>query len=77
MNWRNQIQQGTFKNIPFFTKSTNTVFSRNLVSHSYLLTEDIVTQDLGRKADQYQMEIFFLGDNYFLNKIFELPHKAE
>lgn len=68
MNWRNQIQQGTFKNIPFFTKSTNTVFSRNLVSHSYLLTEDIVTQDLGRKADQYQMEIFFLGADYFLQR---------
>jgi prophage DNA circulation protein len=32
------------------------------------LTEDIVTQDLGRKADQYQMEIFFLGDNYFLQR---------
>lgn len=68
MNWRNQIQQGTFKNIPFFTKSTNTVFNRNLVSHSYLLTEDIVTQDLGRKADQYQMEIFFLGADYFLQR---------
>jgi prophage DNA circulation protein len=68
MNWQNQIQPGSFKNVNFNTRSTNTTFGRNLISYSYLLTEDVVTQDLGRKSEQYNLEIFFIGANYMQDR---------
>lgn len=68
MAWRDQIQKGSFKGINFHTRITETTISRNVVNHSYVLTNDVFSEDLGRQADQYSLEIFFVGDNYFAER---------
>jgi prophage DNA circulation protein len=68
MAWKDQILAGSFKGLNFKTRSTDTGFTRNIISHSYVLTNDVFSEDLGKQADQYTLEIFFIGDNYFTER---------
>lgn len=64
MSWRDRLQPGSFRGIPFQTKSVDTTRSRNVITKSYLLTEDVTSKDLGRQAEAYSFDVFFVGDDY-------------
>lgn len=64
MSWKDRLQPGSFKGVPFATEGHEAEFLRNVVSKSYLNSNDVTSRDVGRKADKYKFDIFFLGDDY-------------
>lgn len=64
MAWKDRLQPASFRGIAFDGRVTSTSFDRNIVSHSYLLTNDVSGDDIGRKPDSFQIEAVIIGDDY-------------
>lgn len=63
--WRDQLQPASFRGVPFHVRSADTEEGRRGVLHEYPLRDDPFVEDMGRKAGEFTLEAFVIGDDYF------------
>lgn len=64
MAWRDQWQKASFRGVEFRFRSASAVLGRRNVVHSYPGRDDPYVEDMGRKAREFTLEAFVLGDGY-------------
>lgn len=64
MGWREQWQKASFRGVEFRFRSAAATLGRRNVVHSYPGRDDPYVEDMGRKAREFTIEAFVLGDNY-------------
>lgn len=64
MTWRDNMQPGSFRGVPFLATSSDLAFGRNVQVQEFPLGETPGAEDLGLKADVFTIEVFVIGDNY-------------
>lgn len=62
--WKTQLKKASFRGISFGVVDIETVFGRRNVLHEYPLRDDPFAEDLGRKAREFTINAFVIGDNY-------------
>lgn len=62
--WRDQLQPASFRGAAFFIDSTDGQIGRRNVIHEYPLRDLPYAEDLGRKAREFSIEAFVIGDDY-------------
>lgn len=63
--WRKQLQRASFRGVPFYVRSADTEEGRRGVLHEYPLRDEPFVEDMGRKAGEFSLEAFVIGDDYF------------
>lgn len=63
--WRQQLQPGSFRGVPFFIDAANSQVGRRTVLHEYPLRDDPFPEDMGRKAREFTIEAIVIGPDYF------------
>lgn len=64
MTWRDQIQSGSFRGIPFLVDSHQLSGGRRVVKHEYPGKDKPGTEDMGRKAKDFSLEFYVVGSDY-------------
>lgn len=65
MTWRDNLKtQATFRGVPFQTTDAEARVGRRTVQHEYPLRDRPYTEDMGRRARQYVVEAYVIGDDY-------------
>lgn len=65
MTWRDNLKlQATFRGVPFKTTDAEARVGRRAVLHEYPLRDRPYTEDIGRRARQYVVEAYVIGDDY-------------
>jgi len=81
--WRDSLKvQTRFRGVPFFAVESDVAVGRRTVLHEYPQRDDPYTEDLGRRARQFRVDGYVLGDDYLdqrndLIKAFEEPGPGE
>lgn len=65
MAWNDGLLPASFRGIPFFIDSHEKVGGRNAVSHEIPERENSFSEDLGRKAEGFNLTGHVMGDTYF------------
>lgn len=76
MAWQDELQQASFKGIPFHWKQQTGSYGRNTATYEYPASDDVGTNDINRKARKFQVEGFFIGED-FNNQIKNLIQAVE
>ncbi|MFM9902133.1 MAG: DNA circularization protein [Polaromonas sp.] len=63
-----ELVGGQFRGIPFHTVDADLKVGRRTVLHEYPQRDVPYVEDLGRRARQYAVEAYVLGDNYFAER---------
>lgn len=64
MAWRDEWQTASFRGVEFRFRSAGASLGRRNVIHKYPQRDDVYPEDMGRKAREYTIEAFVIGDNY-------------
>lgn len=64
MTWREQYQAGKFRDAEFVTTDSGFSGGRRLAKHEYPKRDKPYVEDMGRKARQFTLTLFVLGDDY-------------
>lgn len=64
MSWKDALQPGSFRGVPFFTGGHETEYGRRTADHVYLNRDLPWSEDLGRKAREYSLDAYVLGADY-------------
>ncbi len=64
MGWKDQLRKASFRGISFFVDASSSDFGRRNILHEYPLRDTPYSEDLGRKARQFTIEAYVLGDDY-------------
>lgn len=64
MNWREKLQEASFRGIPFLTEGVDSTVGRRARVHEFPLRDKAESEDVGAKARVYKINAFVLGDNY-------------
>jgi prophage DNA circulation protein len=67
-SWRDGLRPGSFRGVPFVTESHDHALGRRLATHEYPMREVPYTEDLGRKAREFTLELFVIGDDYMAQR---------
>jgi prophage DNA circulation protein len=63
--WRDQLKGGaSYNGIKFFVSASESGGGRRVVKHEYPFKDTPFAEDLGRKAREFSLEGFVLGDDY-------------
>lgn len=62
--WRQSLRQGSFRGVPFFTKSTSSDQGRRTATHEYPLRDLPFVEDLGLKGRSFTLEAYVIGIDY-------------
>lgn len=68
MTWRDQLQQASFRNVPFEVESDDATFGRRVEVHEYPQRDMPYAEDLGRKARERNLTAFVVGDDYMTRR---------
>ena len=68
MSWRDNLRQGSFRGVEFFTEDVQTAGGRRAVHHQFPNREKPYAEDMGRAARVYTIQGHVIGDNYFETK---------
>jgi len=63
-SWRDSLRPGSFRGVPFVTESHDHTLGRRVVTHEYPLRDMPYTEDMGRKARKFTLEIYVIGRDY-------------
>lgn len=66
MSWRDRIQTGTFRGVPFFVEEHGAGGGRRLALHEYPGRDEPYTEDLGRRGREFDLDCYVLGDDYMV-----------
>lgn len=64
MTWRDELQQGKFRDVPFHTDDHGLSGGRRLAVHEYPLRDDPFPEDMGRAARKLSVRAYVLGADY-------------
>lgn len=64
MAWRDDYRPGSFRGVPFHLKSSSRTGGRRTVLDEYPLRDAPTTQDMGRKARQFNLSMTVIGQDY-------------
>lgn len=64
MSWKDALQPGSFREVPFLFEAADGELGRRVVIHEYPLRDLPYAEDLGRKARRWTLELFVLGVEY-------------
>jgi len=64
MSWRDELRPASFRGVHFKVRSTEDSFGRRQVRHEFPQRDRPYTEDMGRKADEFVVEGYLLGDDY-------------
>lgn len=65
MSWKDRLLPGSFRGVSFFIESHTKSGGRRNVQHQFPDRDDPYTEDLGRKAQSFSIEIHLIGDDVF------------
>lgn len=65
MSWRDALQPASFRGAAFGVVDIETSIGRRAALHEYPLRDDPYAEDLGKKAREYSINAFVIGDDYF------------
>ena len=68
MNWKENLQPASFRDIKFLVRSHTLGLGRRVVSHEFPFGDKPFTEDLGRKSRSFNIEGFLVGNDYFTNR---------
>ena len=64
--WRKSLLKGSFRYVPFFTKSTSSEQGRRSAIHEYPLRDIPYVEDLGLKGRTFTLEAYVIGPDYMV-----------
>lgn len=78
MTWVDGYLAGSFRGVPFRTRSVRSAGGRRLVEHVFPERDDSTYEDLGRRNKTFSMDCYVIGDDYFerRNKFIEALDKG-
>ncbi len=62
MAWLDDIQDASFRGVPFYVEKDSAKGGRRVANHQYPKRDKPYAEDLGRKQESYTLEAFTLGD---------------
>lgn len=68
MSWKDNLRQGSFRGVEFFTKDSQLAGGRRAVQHQFPNREKPYSEDNGRAARTYTLQGHVIGDDYFETK---------
>lgn len=68
MSWKEQLQPASFRGVTFAVDTIDTVFGRRNQLHEYPQRDEPYGEDLGKKAREYTINAFIIGDDYFADR---------
>jgi len=68
MGFKDELRQGSFRGVKFFTDTSTKTLGRRAVQHEIPKRDLPFTDDNGRVAETYELEGHILGDDYFTQK---------
>jgi len=66
MAWRDRLQQGSFRGVPFHTESNTYTGGRRQVVHEFPGKEQGFIEDNGRRDGSHAMQLYVIGNDYDL-----------
>lgn len=66
MSWTDRMVRASFRGFEFLTDSHDAKSGRRLVVHEFPGAEYPLVEDLGRKAEQWRLNAYFIGPDYDL-----------
>lgn len=64
MAWRDELQPGSFRGIPFLIDTASTQAGRRIALHQYPLRNTPYAEDLGRQARGFRVQCLVVGPDY-------------
>lgn len=64
--WRQSLLKGSFRGVPFFTKSTSSEQGRRSAVHEYPGRDVPFVEDMGRKGRGFTLEAYVIGPDYMV-----------
>ncbi|CAP44774.1 DNA circularization protein [Bordetella petrii] len=67
MTWRERIDpelQGSYRGVPFYVERADTKGGRRWLIHEYPRRDKPYSEDMGRRAKEWRLQLFVAGDNY-------------
>lgn len=64
MAWRDEWQKAKFRDVEFHIRSAGAALGRRNVVNQYPGRDDPYVEDMGRKAREFTLEAFVIGDDY-------------
>lgn len=65
MSWREQLKtEASFRGVPFKTVDADQRIGRRTVLHEYPQRDEPFTEDMGRRARQFTVEAYVIGEDY-------------
>ena len=64
MSWKNNLREASFRGVPFYVQSTDDAGGRRVDLHQYPNRDQPTSQDLGREAEVYALDVYLVGDDY-------------
>lgn len=64
MSWRDELQPGSFRGVPFLIDTAQTQVGRRVSMHEYPLRDTPWGEDLGRRARQFSIDCLVIGADY-------------
>lgn len=64
MSWRDQLQKASFRGVPFEVDSDDGTFGRRGQLHEFPQRDKPYHEDLGRRAREFNLVGFVIGENY-------------
>lgn len=76
--WEQKLQKASLDGVAIEVKDRDESGGRNVVTHEWAFSDDVLTEDLGRKADSWKPTGYLWGDNYLdqLDKLRKVVKKA-
>lgn len=68
MGWRDDYRPGAFRGVPFHLKNSTRTGGRRTVLNEYPLRDKPDTQDMGRKARQFNLVMTVIGQDYMAQR---------
>lgn len=68
LGWRVALLPGSFRGVPFYLNTARGTGGRRLVTHEYPQRDTPDVEDLGQKANVYQLQVFVVGESYMLDR---------
>lgn len=68
MSWRDRYRQASFRGVAFFVESSESAHGRRQAVHEHAQRDVPYTEDLGRKAREWTLQGYLIGDDYDLQR---------
>lgn len=62
--WEKKLQKASLRDVAIEVDDTDESGGRNTATHNWVDSQDVLTEDLGRKEDGYAVTAYLWGDNY-------------